>query len=312
MSEAEQPGQRVCQGPEEYQDLVIWPSVRTRKTLEAVAKVNRADFAPDDQKDLAYCDLIIPLADGSSLSQPSLVAEMIDHLDLNGRQRVLEIGTGSGYNAAILSHLASWVDTVEYNEQLAQNAAERLNKLGYSNVNVHVGDGAVGLPGHGFYDAIIVTAGCREMPFLLEKQLAEGGRFIAPVGHDLNDMQLTVGFKRDGKLITKRIHDVVFHPLVSKYHGGWESQEQFDEALRAAYANNANIFSFERVLDGVSESLGIPRVEIYRAANDASTHNALLAKYRVEQAFAKYQMPLDVLDQTWADSDFSVKKPSGD
>lgn len=312
MSEAEQPGQRVCQTPEEYRDVVIWPSVRTKKTLEAVARVDRADFAPDDQKDLVYSDLIIPLTDGSSLSQPSLVAEMIDHLDLNGRQRVLEIGTGSGYNAAILSHLSGWVDTVEYNEELAGNAAKRLNRLGYGNVKVHIGDGAVGLPGHGFYDAIIVTAGCREMPFLLEKQLAEGGRIIAPVGTDLNDMQLTVGFKRGGKLVTKRIHDVVFHPLVSKYHGGWESQEQFDEALKAAYTNIDNIFSFERVLDGVSESLAIPRAEIYRAANDASTHKALLAKYRVEQAFAKYQTPLDVLDTTWASSDFSVKKPSGD
>jgi protein-L-isoaspartate(D-aspartate) O-methyltransferase len=308
MSEAELPGQRVCQDQGEYRDQIIWPSVRTRKTLQAVAKVDRGDFAPENEREKVYSDEIIPLSDGSSLSQPSLVAEMIDHLDLNGRQRVLEVGTGSGYNAAILSHLASWVDTIECDETLAENAAKRLDRLGYSNVKVYIGDGAQGLPGHGLYDAIIVTAGVREIPFFLEKQLAEGGRIIAPVGEDLNDVQLTVGFKRDGKLITKQVHNVTFHPLVSNYHGGWQSSEQYDEAARAAFYKSDAVFSFERVLDGVAETLNIPRAELYRAANDALTHKALLSKYRVEEANIKYQIPFEAIDKGWACADFSVKE----
>lgn len=298
MTEIERPGEKTCQNQGEYLDQIIWPSVRTRKTLEAVAKVDRSDFAPDGDKDLSYSDYVIPLGDGSSLSQPSLVAEMIDHLDLNGRQRVLEIGTGSGYNAAILSHLAASVDTIEYDQTLAQNARERLQKLGYTNVRIHTGDGAQGLPNYPPYDAIIITAGVKAIPYQLEKQLAEGGRIIGPVGENPNDFQLTVGFKRDGKLVTKQVHSVNFHPLISKFHGGWDSYDEYEEA--GGRPKTSIQISMLAVLEVMAQELKTDKETVFEAFDNATNFQLLKREEQLAEAFEKFQLPFKNIDEEWA------------
>jgi protein-L-isoaspartate(D-aspartate) O-methyltransferase len=152
----------------------------------------------------------------SSISQPSLVVEMIDLLNLTGKEKILEIGTGSGYNAAILSHCASRVDTVEINSNLAKTARKKLKSMGLSNVTVHIGDGSLGLPAKAPFDAIVVTAAAKEIPSVLIEQLKTGGRIVVPVG-GINpwDMQrLTLGTKEKNKLITKSISAVKFVPLI--------------------------------------------------------------------------------------------------
>ncbi len=274
MTEVPYAGEIRCQTQEEFRDKVVWPSVRTRKTLEAMSKVNRSDFAPTEALEVCYSDVIIPLGDGSSLSQPSLVGEMIDHLDLDGRQRVLEVGTGSGYNAAILSHLAKWVDTIEYNDELATNARVRLEELGYENVRVHKGDGAQGLPGRSLYDAIIITAAVKQMPYQLVKQLVDGGRIVAPVGTDRNNISLIVAFKRGGELVSKRLHDVGFYPLISKFHGGWDSYEEYNQAAR---------YNDDEALDYGSIDESLRREE------------------RLTKAWEENQQSFDGIDDRWAE-----------
>ncbi|MCL5435414.1 MAG: protein-L-isoaspartate(D-aspartate) O-methyltransferase [Patescibacteria group bacterium] len=184
---------------------------------KAFKKVDRKLFAPKEYADLAYSDSAIPLGGGSSISQPSLVAEMIELLSLTGKEHVLEIGTASGYSAAILSYCCQKVDTIEINPRLAKTAKARLKALGYKNITVHTGDGALGLSAKAPFDAIVVTAAVEQIPKALTKQLKNGGRIVVPVGGtNASDMQqLVVGLKKGGKLITKLITTVRFVPLVS-------------------------------------------------------------------------------------------------
>lgn len=299
MTEAPNPGQIICQSQEQYADNIIWPSVRTKNTLVAMSKVNRHDFAPEEEPAVCYSDYIIPLGDGSSLSQPTLVAQMIDHLDLDGRQRVLEIGTGSGYNAAILSHLAKWVDTIEYNSELATNAQSRLENLGYENVKVHIVDGAQGLPDKPQYDAIIVTAGVKEMPYQLVKQLAEGGRIIAPVGTEPSKTNLVVAFKRNEELVSKKLHGVTFHPLVSKFHGGWDSYEEYDNTH--SKDEETVQFSMSRVLRGAARYLNMDLIDLFEGFEHGSTRESLKREAMYIEGLIKNQQNFDEIDDQWAE-----------
>jgi protein-L-isoaspartate(D-aspartate) O-methyltransferase len=182
----------------------------------AFKKVDRKLFVPKQYVDHAYSDNPIPLDGGSFISQPSLVAEMIELLELTSKEHVLEIGTASGYSAAILSYCCREVDTIEINPRLAKTAKARLKALGYKNITVRTGDGTFGLPAKAPFDAIVVTAAAKEIPNALVEQLKNGGRIVIPVGGtNQSDMQqLILGIKKGNKLITKAVGTVKFVPLV--------------------------------------------------------------------------------------------------
>ena len=158
--------------------------VRSELVLNAVRKVPRKSFLPQNLREFAYDDSPLPIEGGQTISQPYIVAFMIEALALEGGERVLEIGAGSGYAAAVLSEIAGEVYTVERIGQLAEKAASTLADLGYANVHVLHGDGTKGWSEHAPYDAIIVAAGGPKIPESLKEQLKIGGRLVIPVGRD--------------------------------------------------------------------------------------------------------------------------------
>lgn len=156
--------------------------VRDGRVLEAMRNVPREEFVEADARSAAYENRPLPIGYGQTISQPLIVAMMVQALLLKGDEKVLEVGTGSGYQAAILSLLARQVVTVERLPELADAAAKRLNRLGYANVDVHVVDDVLGWPEDGPYDAIVVAAAAPEVPLSLLNQLSQGGRLVIPVG----------------------------------------------------------------------------------------------------------------------------------
>ena len=164
--------------------------IEQREVLDAMALVPRHLFVPVDVQDRAYSDSPLPTPSGQTLSQPYLSARMIELLALDTDDRVLEIGTGSGYDAAVLSRIAREVHTIEIDAALATQARERLSELGYSNVRVHVGDGHAGLPDIAPFDAIILTTAPEEVPSALLDQLKVDGRMVVPVGSFFQDLML--------------------------------------------------------------------------------------------------------------------------
>jgi protein-L-isoaspartate(D-aspartate) O-methyltransferase len=191
--------------------------------LKAFAEVPREAFMPAEMAEFAYEDAPLPIAKGQTISQPYIVALMTAALELRPRDRVLEIGTGSGYAAAIASRIASHVFTIERHTELADEAEARLRRLGYDNVHVVHGDGTLGWPEHAPYDAIVVTAGGPEIPEPLLAQLAVGGRLVIPVGED-RSLQTLVRVTRqpDGELRREELGDVRFVPLIGA--AGWKEE----------------------------------------------------------------------------------------
>ena len=180
--------------------------------LAAMAKVPRHLFMPEGLRVHAYADQPLPIGDGQTISQPYIVAYMTETLGLKGGEKVLEIGTGSGYQSAILAEIAGEVWTVEIVETLALRARAVLDGLGYANIHYRVGDGSAGWPEEAPFDGIIVTAAAPRMPAALEGQLAEGGRMIVPVGTELQELFLV---RRVNKgLERERLLGVRFVPLV--------------------------------------------------------------------------------------------------
>lgn len=189
----------------------------TPSVFAAMLRVPREEFTPDDYKEVAYDDRPIPLGNDSTMSQPYTVAFMSDLLDLKGNERVLEIGTGSGYQAAILAELAGEVYTVEIIKSLAEKAKRKLKELGYKNVHVRAGSGEQGWRKHAPYDAIVVTAGMEEVPEELFEQLKKGGVLVAPVGKG-RDKTMTKYSKseKSGKIKSKKFGIFHFVPFVKK------------------------------------------------------------------------------------------------
>lgn len=209
--------------------------ITNARVLKAFANVPRHEFVPAEYQEDAYLDMPLPIGEGQTISQPSLVAQMTQALKLKGSEKVLEIGTGSGFQAAILSKLAKKVYTVEIIESLAKNAKNVLEKLGIKNVYVHVGDGSLGLPRFAPYDAIIVTAAAPAIPEELISELKNNGRLIIPVGKSTDSQILKLVTKKDGLVKTKDIEPVMFVPLVSKNQAvkeeskiNWRNNRQFD------------------------------------------------------------------------------------
>ena len=163
-------------------DQLVGRGIRDQLVLEAMRKVPRERFVPEMERDFAYTDGPLPIGAGQTISQPFIVALMTEALQLKGGERVLEIGTGSGYAAAILAEIAGEVFTVERVKELADRAADTLRDQGYVNAHVRHGDGTLGWAERAPYDAIVVTAGGPKVPESLRQQLAVGGRLVMPVG----------------------------------------------------------------------------------------------------------------------------------
>ncbi len=181
-----------------------------KRVLKAMLKVERHLFVPENYRHMAYLDRPLPIGEGQTISQPYIVALMTYHLHLKPEEKVLEIGTGSGYQAAVLAELAKEIYSIEIIEQLARTAQERLRELGYVNVWVKCGDGFYGWMEHAPYDAIIVTCAAPSIPEHLIAQLKEGGRMILPLGDEPFHQSLTVLTKRKGKIDQQGITSVVF------------------------------------------------------------------------------------------------------
>jgi protein-L-isoaspartate(D-aspartate) O-methyltransferase len=188
--------------------------VKDPRVLSALLKVERHRFVPEKYLDSSYSDQPLPIGEGQTISQPYIVALMTELLELNGNEKVLEIGTGSGYQAAILAELAKEVYTIEIVESLASTAKERLSELGYQNIRVKSGDGYLGWPEAAPFDAIIVTAAPDHIPKPLIEQLKEGGRMVVPVGSYTQELMKIV--KRSGKMETTNVIPVVFVPMTGE------------------------------------------------------------------------------------------------
>jgi protein-L-isoaspartate(D-aspartate) O-methyltransferase len=187
--------------------------ITDQRVLDAMARVPRHEFAPERYRDQAYEDHPLPIAEGQTISQPYIVAIMLQALALKASDRVLEIGTGSGYVTALLAELTGEVFSIERHATLANTARELLSRAGYRNVRVVVGDGTRGFAESAPYDAILVSAAASELPHELVDQLAEGGRLMIPVGCD-DSQQLHLIEKRNGQPKTTLREMCRFVPLV--------------------------------------------------------------------------------------------------
>ncbi|MDQ7054897.1 MAG: protein-L-isoaspartate(D-aspartate) O-methyltransferase [candidate division KSB1 bacterium] len=165
------------------EEQIIRRGIQDERVIAAMRKVPRHLFVPDDLRHLAYKDAPLPIGENQTISQPYIVAYMTAMLDVKCKHRVLEIGTGSGYQTAILAELAQEVYTVEIIPELYHLATQRLKRLGYTNIHTRLSDGSLGWSEHAPYDRIIVTAAPTEIPHVLTDQLKEGGVMVLPVGH---------------------------------------------------------------------------------------------------------------------------------
>ncbi len=187
--------------------------IKDKSVLEAMRRVPRHLLVPESQKDNAYLDRPLPIGEGQTISQPYIVALMTEEIKPSKDMKVLEIGTGSGYQAAVLAELVDQVYTIEIVSKLGNKAKEDLKELGYENVAVKVGDGYEGWPAHAPFDAIIVTAAPEEVPQPLIDQLKEGGRMIIPVGPVGKTQELLLVEKIDGEIKKTRKSLVRFVPF---------------------------------------------------------------------------------------------------
>ena len=188
--------------------------IRDKRVLEAMGRVPRHLFIPPESRELAYEDFPLPIEEGQTISQPYIVALMTQCLELRGGERILEIGTGSGYQAAVLSVLAAKVYTIEYHASLAGTAAARLAELGYANVEVRSGDGFFGWPEAAPFAGIIVTCAARRLPKPLFDQLTEGGRLVIPLGRAADVQRLVRVRKVKEKPVEEEITLVRFVPML--------------------------------------------------------------------------------------------------
>jgi protein-L-isoaspartate(D-aspartate) O-methyltransferase len=188
--------------------------IRDNRVLEAMCRVPRHEFVPESYRSDAYLDHPLPIGEGQTISQPYVVAVMLELLQLTGSEKVLEVGTGSGYVAALLSQLARQVFSIERLASLASTAAITLTQLGYFNVSVLVGDGSLGFQSEAPFDAILVSAAAATLPGALVAQLAEGGRMVIPIG-PLEAQQLHFVRKIQGQPEITSLEPVRFVPLIS-------------------------------------------------------------------------------------------------
>lgn len=190
--------------------------IRDSRVLEAMRRVPRHLFVPPGLGPEAYADYPLPIGEGQTISQPYIVALMTQCLELKGGEKVLEVGTGSGYQAAVLAELGARVYSIEINPSLAAGAARTLERLGYDRVQVKAGDGFFGWPEEAPFDAVIVTAAPEKLPPRLFEQLREGGRLIIPLGRENFLQVLTLFTKKNGRPVSREILDVRFVPMTGE------------------------------------------------------------------------------------------------
>jgi protein-L-isoaspartate(D-aspartate) O-methyltransferase len=202
-------------------EQLVARGIQDPAVLGAMSTVPREVFVPDDQVQFAYADAPLPIGEGQTISQPYIVALMSEALELSPDEQVLEIGTGSGYAAAVLSRMVRRVYTVERHLKLARAAEARFQKLGYNNIQVHVGDGTLGWAEHAPYDGIVATAGGPKVPQPLLDQLKRGGRLVMPVGRTIQLQELVrVRRSRNDGYRQEELGSVRFVPLVGE--AGWQ------------------------------------------------------------------------------------------
>lgn len=188
--------------------------VKSKIVLDAMRKVPRHEFVPKKYRNEAYNDYPLPIGFGQTISQPYIVALMTELAEVSKGEKVLEIGTGSGYQAAIAAEITDSVYTIEIITELMESAQARLKQLSYKKINVKNADGYYGWKEHAPFDAILVTAAAEHIPPPLIEQLKEGGKMVIPVGHPLQVQNLMVVEKKDGKVRSRNIIPVRFVPLV--------------------------------------------------------------------------------------------------
>ena len=191
------------------------------RVLEVMARVPRDVFVPEAQRHLAFADEALPIGWDQTISQPSVVAAMVEALEVQAGHHVLEIGTGSGYQAAVLAELAATVVSVERNPWLAREARRALSYLDYGNVEVVEGDGSLGWPARSPYDRLLVAAAAPAVPPPLIEQLAPGGRLVIPVGGRTEQQLVVLAKGADGALTERSAGPVRFVPLLGAY--GWDT-----------------------------------------------------------------------------------------
>jgi len=187
--------------------------IKDPRVLEAMRKVPRHLFVPLEYRDFSYEDRPLPIGEGQTISQPYIIALMTQALDLKGEEKVLEIGTGSGYQAAILGELAKEVFSIELEKSLAERAKKLLEQLGYDNIRVIVGDGFFGLPEEAPFDRIIITCAAPRIPEPLIDQLKDGGRMVLPLGEMPYHQDLILVKKKGKELEVEDLGGVVFVPM---------------------------------------------------------------------------------------------------
>ena len=201
------------------EEQLIPRGIKSERLLDAFYKVERHKFVPEDLRGSAYADFPVPIGEGQTISQPYIVALMTQCLDLTGEEKVLEIGTGSGYQSAILAELAKAVYTIERHANLAKSAENVLKESGYKNITIKVGDGTLGWKEIAPFDRIIITAASPRIPLPLTEQINESGKMVLPLGEPLSQV-LTLLEKKKGKLESVQVCGCVFVPLIGKY--GWK------------------------------------------------------------------------------------------
>lgn len=204
----------------EHRENMVEVQIRARgiyddRVLDVLRKVPRHLFVPDELRSFAYGDEPLPIGEGQTISQPYIVAYMTAALGLRGGERILEVGTGSGYQTAILAEIVPAVFTIELVEELSRKAQSILHRLGYTNISFRTGDGTYGWPEHAPFEAIIVTAAAEAIPKRLQEQLAPKGRMIIPVGVGFQELILISRERRGFR--KKRLLPVRFVPLVSTH-----------------------------------------------------------------------------------------------
>jgi protein-L-isoaspartate(D-aspartate) O-methyltransferase len=212
----------------EQREAMVENQIRKRglkdeRVLRAMTTVPRHEFVPPGALPMAYADEPLGIGSGQTISQPYMVAAMTAALELTGLERVLEIGTGCGYQAAVLALLAREVFSVEVRADLARSAAERLERLGYDHVHVHGGDGSLGLKEFAPFDGIVVAAAAPAVPPPLLEQLGDGGRLIAPIGGD-DHQQLILVTRQGNEYCSERLENCRFVPLIGRH--GSKDREQ--------------------------------------------------------------------------------------
>jgi protein-L-isoaspartate(D-aspartate) O-methyltransferase len=297
------------------EDHIAARGVRSPLVLEAMGTVPREEFLPGHLREFAYDDTPLPIGEGQTISQPYIVAFMVEALALEGGEKVLEIGAGSGYAAAILSRIAGEVYTVERIGELAAKASERLSDLGYRNVHVLHADGTQGWPEHAPYDAIVVAAGGPQIPRALKAQLKVGGRLVIPVGSDPRGQELVrVTRISEDNYKTEDIADVRFVPLVGKE--GWAAPEADErkaarpkralagEDLGEAIAEDSEPFSSidGARLDGLLERIGEARVVLLGEATHGTSEFYSMRARITRELIARKGFRFVAIEGDWPDA----------